>query len=91
MALTFPNETRSYDEERRRIRFVGYDGMLRIEFGLEIDALARDGAPQTESSSFAAFDSARANIRHAAEKAYRKQRQSLIVLTSADFDGAGDA
>jgi hypothetical protein len=88
MALAFPNETRSYDEERRRVRFVGYDGMFRIEFGIEIDALTGFGAPQTESSSFAAFDSARAGIRQAAEKAYRKQRQSLIVLTSADFDGA---
>jgi hypothetical protein len=85
MALTFPNETRSYDEERRRIRFFGYDGMFRIEFGIEIDALDTHGAPQTESNSFAAFDSARAGIRHAAEKAYKKQRHSLIVLTSADF------
>ncbi len=85
MALTFPNETRSYDAERRRIRFTGYDGMFRIEFGIEIDALDTGGTPPNESSSFAAFDRARSDIRSAAEKAYRKQRQNIIVLTAANF------
>jgi hypothetical protein len=85
MALTFPNETRSFDEERQRVRFIGFDGMFRIEFGIEIDALQTNGSPPTEATYFAAFDSARASIRSAAEKAYKKQRQSVILLKSADL------
>ena len=39
MAIAFPNRARSYDENARRIRFLGHDGMFEIRFSLDIDVL----------------------------------------------------
>ena len=32
MTLTFPNRSRSFDEARRCVRFVGYDGMFEVQY-----------------------------------------------------------
>ena len=39
MALAFPNRSRSYDDVRHRVRFVGHDGMIEVPFFVETDAL----------------------------------------------------
>ena len=88
MSLTFPNQSRSYDESNRRIRFSGYDGMFEIRFFLEIDALAKaySGKISGEREYLSAFDSIRKRILAAAEKAYgRGQSKSMCILTIADF------
>lgn len=32
MSLSFPNQSRSYEEAGKRIRFIGHDGMFEIPF-----------------------------------------------------------
>ena len=87
MALTFPNQSRSYDEAGQRIRFLGHDGMFEIPFAVDIDALAsaRTPAPTAEAGYLAAFDSAREAIHAVARKAYSRGRKNVYLLTPADF------
>ena len=88
MALTFPNNSRSYDEASRRIRFFGYDGMFEIRFFLEIDALAKASPKKItgEREYLAAFDTVRKTVITAAERAYGKgSRGNMYTLTLADF------
>src|SRR5277367_1080966 len=65
MTLNFPNPTRSFDEMRKAVRFVGHDGIFEIQFFVEAGALA-DGAAQgremTETKCLSAFDRSRASI-----------------------------
>ena len=49
--LEFPNPTRSFDEARNAVRFVGYDNMVPITFFVEASALLNSGigaASETE-------------------------------------------
>jgi hypothetical protein len=88
MALTFPNNSRSYDETSRRIRFFGYDGMFEIRFFIEIDALAKAATRKIsgEGDYLSAFDTVRKTVIAAAEKAYgRGARRNMYTLTLADF------
>jgi hypothetical protein len=88
MNLSFPNQSRSYDEANRRIRFSGYDGMFEIRFFLEIDALAKafSGKISGEGEYLSAFDSIRKQILATAEKAYgRGHSKSTCTLTINDF------
>lgn len=88
MALTFPNQSRSYDETAHRIRFSGYDGMFEIRFFLEIEALAKafSGKIAGERDYLSAFDSIRKAVLVAAEKAYgRGGSKTMCTLTVADF------
>jgi hypothetical protein len=84
MALTFPNRSRSFDEARRAVRFVGYDGMFEIAFLVRADALVRlSSVESTEAACLAAFDAARGAIYDAAKRAYSRGRST--TLTAADF------
>jgi hypothetical protein len=88
MNLSFPNQSRSYDEANRRIRFSGYDGMFEIRFFLEIDALAKafSGKMSGEGEYLSAFDSVRNTILAAAEKAHERGRgKNACTLTIGDF------
>jgi hypothetical protein len=87
MSVTFPNQSRSYDADNRRIRFSGYDGMFEIRFFLEIDALAKAsaGSMSGEREFLSAFDDCRKRIFVVAEKAYGKRRKSMCTLTISDF------
>lgn len=82
MALSFPNQARSYDEVNRRIRFLGHDGMFEVRFLLPVEMLAGDQPYRTASPGdhLKAFDALRPDIQKAAEKAYKATRQNLIVL-----------
>jgi hypothetical protein len=87
MAITFPNNARSYDESARRIRFAGHDGMFEIRFLVEVDALKMEPT-QTKASEhdyLAAFDRLRTKILEVAKRAYSSKRKNLIVLGPADF------
>jgi hypothetical protein len=84
MALTFPNRSRSFDEARNAVRFLGYDGMFEVPFLVQAEALSRARSTRmTEEDCLAAFDAARGAIYDAARKAYAGGRG--MTLTSADF------
>ena len=87
MTLMFPNRSRSFDEARKAIRFLGYDGMFQVPFLVEVAALAKKtGSPKTtEADCLAAFDAARASILEIAQKVYSHGRRTNYVLTAADF------
>jgi hypothetical protein len=87
MTLNFPNSTRSYDETRRRVSFVGHDGIFEVPFFIQTDALPT--AAHGEAAYLAAFDAAHASIFDAARKAYEKGRKPEYVLTAGDFQKAG--
>ena len=90
MTLDFPNRSRSFDEARNAVRFIGYDGMFEVPFFVEAAALAtqsgnRDGPLASEAEYLAAFDSARGSIHDVAREAYSNSRRSSYKLTAADF------
>jgi hypothetical protein len=84
MALIFPNRSRSFDEVRKVVRFLGYDGMFEVPFLVQAEALVRGGgtSPMTEADCLAAFDAARDAIYDAARRAYAHGRDTL---TKADL------
>jgi hypothetical protein len=83
MALTFPNRSRSFDEARNAVRFVGYDGMFEVPFVVPTETLTGGRSSRlTEPDCLAAFDAARNAIYEAAKHAYARGR---VALTPADF------
>jgi hypothetical protein len=83
VALIFPNRSRSFDEARKAVRFLGYDGMFEVPFLVQAEALSRAGpSSMTEADCLAAFDAARDAIYDAARRAYARGRGTL---TPADF------
>ena len=44
MTLEFLNPSRSFDEVRNAIRFIGHDGMFEVPFFVEVEALAKSSA-----------------------------------------------
>jgi len=88
MTLNFPNPTRSYDERRKAVRFVGYDGVLEIPFLIEAAALARGAEPgsaMSEATCLSAFDGSRALIQNVARETYTNKRLRSYTLSAADF------
>lgn len=87
MTLNFPNESRSYDATRNRIRFWGHDSALEISFFVEVQALYKLN-PQTrdvEAGYLEAFDAVRDRIHATARKVYSRARQGAYLLAAADF------
>ncbi|MCR5859013.1 DUF1488 domain-containing protein [Mesorhizobium sp. J428] len=86
MTLEFPNPSRSFDEVRNAVRFIGHDGMFEVPFFVETTALAQSGrTPRSESDFLAAFDSARSSIQDVAREAYSNGRRASYTLTAIDF------
>ncbi|MFN4272151.1 MAG: DUF1488 domain-containing protein [Aliihoeflea sp.] len=83
MTLEFPNRSRSFDEVRNAVRFIGHDGMFEVPFFVQVAALGRTGLSETESLS--AFDAARSSIHDIAREAYSHGRRTSYTLTAADF------
>ncbi len=90
MTLAFPNPTRSFDETRNAVGFIGHDGMFAVRFFIEAGALAKSftqlrqtGA--TETKYLAAFDALVMSIHDVARKAYSHRRRDSYTLTAADF------
>jgi len=92
MKLNFPNESRSFDTTKNRVRFWGYDGAIEISFFVEADALQKLGPLSPEMSSVEAiilkvFDAARERVHKVANKVYRRDRNGSYdySLVAADF------
>ena len=86
MTLEFPNRSRSFDETRNAVRFIGHDGMFEVPFFIEAAALARTGKTElTEAEFLTAFDAVRGSIQDVAREAYSHGRRTAYILTAADF------
>ena len=88
MALSFPNQSRTFDETHAQIRFLGHDNVFEVTFCLEIDALIKIDRllVRTEQSCFSVFDGAREAIERVAQRAYHRKKKSMIVLSAADIN-----
>jgi len=87
MTLNFPNQSRSYDAVRKRIRFWGYDSALEIAFFVDAGALHKlaPEAEEAEAGLLAAFDTRVERIHAVASKVYTRHRQGAYVLAASDF------
>lgn len=90
MTLEFLNPSRSFDEVRNAIRFIGHDGMFEVPFFVEVEALAKCSAglrrmELSEEMCLSTFDAARSSINDVAREAYSNRRQTSYTLTAADF------
>ena len=90
MTLDFPNPSRSFDEARNAVRFVGHDGMFEVPFFIEADALASvsakgGGMEAAEAACLAAFDATRRRLHDIARKLYSHGRQTSYIITAADL------
>ena len=88
MTLNFPNTSRSFDAETKRVLFWGYDSVIEVSFFVEAAAL-RKLCPEVESSEagfLKAFDMVRSRIYSIAGKVYgRDSRNSFAcILTEED-------
>jgi len=89
MTLLLPNPSRSVDEKRNAVRFIGHDGMFEVRFFVEAEALVMADAELgrseiSESKLLTAFDALRLSIYKVVRKAYSSGRDSY-TLTAADF------
>lgn len=91
MTLLLPNPSRSVDEKRNAVRYIG--SMFEVRFFVEAEALVMADAELgrseiSESKLLSAFDALRLSIYKAARKAYSSGRDSY-TLTAADFHQDG--
>ena len=87
MALSFPNQSRSFDATRRAVRFWGYDSAMEASFFVEAAALRRlaPGIQANEAGFLEAFDLNRDLIYAAANNIYCRGRKGSYDLTLSDF------
>lgn len=89
MALSFPNECRSFDHVRKRVRFWAYNQSIEISLFVEEDALQKlSETPCTDASEIlASFDAARDLIHAVADKVYARSARGTyaISLHASDF------
>ena len=87
MALSFPNQSRSYDAKRHCVRFWAYDDMLEISFFVEEDALCRIESKITRSEAefLNAFDLHRDRIFKAAGRVYSRHGKASYTLAISDL------
>ena len=83
MTLEFPNQSRSYDDVRNRIRFWGYYSAIEISFFVEADALRKidPEAAADEAGDLALFDAARERIHMVAREVYGRARKHTVTYT----------
>src|ERR1700754_3231767 len=87
MAISFPNDSRSYDATRRAVRFWGYDSAMEASFYVAEDALKRIQPDMRFDAEgvLRAFDLNRDVIRTAAAKVYQRGHKGSYDLLPADF------
>jgi hypothetical protein len=87
MALNFPNQSRSYDASKHRIRFWAHDASLEICFFVEEEALrvVNAGESPSEEAILEAFDQRRGQILKAATRIYARHSKGSYTLTIADL------
>ncbi len=83
MTLTFPNRSRSFDQARKGVRFIAYDGMFEVPFFIDAAALEHESA--AAEACLAAFDAGRAAIHDAAMRIYRGRKSAIYVIGQADL------
>lgn len=90
MRLNFLNPSRSYDANRSRVQFWGYDSAFEISFFVEADALKQlcPDISNNEMEFLHAFDTARSRIIEVAEQVYSngKMRKFVLTLKAKDFN-----
>ena len=89
MRLSFPNQSRSFDESNSRVCFWGYDSAIEVSFFVETDAL-KGLCPKmsgVEAGFLQAFDTARNKIYEAANKVYVRDGRGAYsyILSAKDF------
>ena len=87
MALSFPNQSRSYDARQRCVRFWAYDESLEVPFFVEADALCHidPKATMDEPGLLNVFDNHRSRIFKAADHVYSRHRKGSYTLAAADM------
>jgi Protein of unknown function (DUF1488) len=87
MALSFPNNSRSYDTTRRAVRFWGYDSAMETSFFVTEHALERVQPSMAfdQNGALRAFDINRALIYATAAKVYARGHKASYNLVSSDF------
>lgn len=87
MTLNFPNYSRSFDCEQRRVRFWAYDSAMEVPLFVEESALLKlnPDCGGDEAAMLATFDANRDRIQGVADKVHRRDRLGFHVLDAADF------
>ena len=86
MPLAFPNASRSIDTGRRAVRFWGHESQFEFTFYVDVEALGRLGADESdEASVLRTFDAHRPRIEAAAGALHSRGRQSFYRLTSSEL------
>jgi hypothetical protein len=87
MTLSFPNPARSYDETKRRVRFLGHDGMFEVRFFVAAEVLSNNlsGRTAVDEDYLASFDVLRPKILKAAQAAYKAKSAQTIMLDLENF------
>jgi hypothetical protein len=87
MALTFPNQSRSFDATRRAVRFWGHDSAMESSFFVTEDALKQlqPDMQLGEAGLLEVFDLNRDRIQATAAKVYARGRKGSYDLVRADF------
>lgn len=82
MSLSFANRTRTYDERRGVIRFVGHDGLKQIVFLLSVGLFEQDSSASSlrEQGYLMAFDRCHSRILEIAHALYKKNNRSMIEM-----------
>jgi hypothetical protein len=82
MSLSFANRTRTYDERRGVIRFVGYDGLKQIVFLLSVGLFEQESSQSSlrEQGYLMAFDRCHSRILEIAQALYQKNNRSMIEM-----------
>lgn len=86
MAISFPNDSRSYDVTRRAVRFWGYDRSMESSFFVTADALKQiqPNLRFDAADLLRAFDINRDRIYAIAAKVYARGRRGSYDLNAAD-------
>ena len=87
MTLNFPNLSRSFDPESRRVRFWAHDSAMEVSIFVKASALLRlnPSTGSNEPEMLATFDANRELINVVAEKIHAHDRQSFHILEAGDF------
>lgn len=89
--MSFPNISRSFDDDKRRVRFWGYDQTIEISFYVEFDALKQlcPKMDYAEQGVLASFDKMLSRIHKVANKVYISggggKGSYSYVLSAGDF------
>lgn len=90
-SVIFPNQSRSFDGAKNRVRFWGYDSAIEISFFMETSALQKispdmPDRDDAEAGILQAFDAARDQIEKVADRLYLRSKKNAYAYTLAAED-----